>query len=90
MGYKIIYNKKAIKKGNGLRVQTMTACFALLFVLTVKASWPEAADFLQEILVSEELSRRAQAMTAMVRELEHGEAVSEAVEVFCQEILGGK
>ena len=88
MGYKIEYQKEKPKKRNFILLQTLIASFLLLFSLIIRASWPEAVDKYNDLLVSDQLSRGAQALSAMVLELEQGADMTEAVEAFCVEIFG--
>lgn len=90
MGYRIVYGKSPGKRVNFLPLQTWIALALLLFVVSVRLSWPEGTEQLQKIFVSDNLSRDAEALVAMAENLAAGKDVQEAVAVFCQEIFGGK
>ena len=89
MGYKIVYGKKKRRQYHPLRLQTVVAAFIFLLVLCVCASWPEGTAQLRRVFVSEELSESAQAMIAMVEDLKAGDDISDAIMVFCQELIHG-
>lgn len=89
MGYKIIYGKKKRRQYHPMRLQSMVAAFIFLLVLCVCASWPEGTAQLRRIFISEELSESAQAMVSLVEGLKAGDDISDAVMVFCQELIHG-
>lgn len=89
MGYKIVYSKEKSKKHKILRLQALIAAFLLLFSIYVRISWPAGRAFLQSVLVSDSLSHGAEAVMALLENLEAGDSISDAVAVFCQEIFYG-
>lgn len=88
MGYRIVYNQDPVKKYRFLPLQNWIAMFLFLLALVVRITWPSGAQMLREIFVPKELSREAEAVVAMVQQLQLGDSISDAVEVFCQEIFG--
>lgn len=90
MGYKIIYGKDPVKKHSFTRLQGLICGFFLLFSLAVRLFWPAGSQVLRDLFVTDQLSQGAQAAVAMVEDLQQGESVSDAVSVFCQEILHGQ
>ena len=93
MSYRIIYGEEPKKlKSNGIRLGRIAAytalCFALFAVLTV-TFWPEGKSVLQEALLPGDASVTAQALENMMENLRSGEALGDAVVVFCQEIMDG-
>lgn len=89
MGYKIQYGETVPKKSNFLRMQSMICVFLMIFTLFVRLFWPGGQAALRHLLVSDSLSRGAQAVMAMVLEMEAGESITDAVAVFCQEFIYG-
>lgn len=90
MGYKIIYGQDPVKKYSFTRIQGLICCFFLLFSFTVRLFWPAGAQVLRQAFVTDQFSHGALAVMEMVEDLQQGESVSDAVSVFCQEILHGQ
>ena len=90
MGYKIVYGQDPVKKYNFTRMQGLICGFFLLFSLAVRLFWPAGTQVLRQVFVTDRISHGAQAVIAMVEDLQQGESVSDAVSVFCQEILHGQ
>lgn len=91
MGYKIVYGpenkEKDAPKVTLLRLQTLSAAFLLFFVLCVRTSWPAGTEKLQEILLPGKPSQAGTAFETLVENLQHGDDLTDAVTVFCQDIL---
>lgn len=73
MGYRIRYEKPKWRK------YWLWFCFFLLFFLF---SWYFAGDVLTNLVFPHELE-------ALIRDIEEGSGLSDAVSAFCQEILDG-
>lgn len=89
MGYKIVYSKPTRQKKSRKRIILFVSLFFLLFAVCTRISYPEAAGFLWNVLVSEQWTMEMEAFLEMITEGERGEGVTDAVQVFCQEIFGG-
>lgn len=91
MGYRIVYGEKPFRKFGTCRIKkrlgTMTAGFFLLFLLLTNLCWPEGRQKLWEICIPGNAQVTAAAFEAMVEDLRAGESVSDALTVFCQEII---
>ena len=93
MSYRIVYGdepKKLMCHGIRLgRIAAYTAlCFALFAVLTM-AFWPEGKALIQDVFLPGDAAVTAQALENMVDHLRAGEAIGDAVVVFCREIIAG-
>lgn len=64
------------------------ACLVLFGALTLKF-WPEGAQVLQEVFLPGDAAVTRQALANMAENLKEGEAIGDAVVVFCREIVDG-
>lgn len=91
MGYRIVYGPmpKVPKVNNHkpLRLQAMTAMFALLFVLTVRQAWPEGTELLREFLLPGESNVTESAFSEMIVNLQEGQPLGDAFTAFCRQIV---
>lgn len=93
MGYRIVYGEEPVRWQNRkLRAGRVAACTAVCLMLfgtlTVKF-WPEGAEVLQEALLPGDAAVTRQALENMADNLKAGEAIGDAVVVFCREIVDG-
>lgn len=90
MAYRIVYGpvkgRQGTGRGGGLRIQTMTAAWLLVFALTVSRVWPEGTDKLREYLLPGQDGTQAAVMELMT-EIQAGEPVGEALTAFCRQII---
>lgn len=93
MSYRIVYGEEPARwKPNRLRpgrVAAYTAvCLILFCSLTIKL-WPAGAEVLQEVFLPGDAKVTRQALEHMADNLKAGEAIGDAVAVFCREIVDG-
>lgn len=93
MSYRIEYGEDPFAAGKtGLRMGSVVlytmVCLILFYGLT-SAFWPEGRASLQEFLLPGDNAVTAQALENMVEHLRAGEAIGDAVVVFCREIIDG-
>ena len=85
MGYRIVYGEDPFaetgKRKSHLR--SMTAGFALAFVILVRLFWPQGSDVLRTVL----LPRESAAFVQLTEALRAGEPLGDAVTAFCQRIV---
>lgn len=91
MGYCIVYGhepkQKSGHKRNDLRFRTLIAASILLFSLIVRLTWEDGAEKMRQILLPGPLSAAEQAFSELIADVREGERVSDALTVFCKEIL---
>ena len=91
MGYRIEYDlgqkKRYIIKFRWERAAAMTAGCLALFGLLTNLYWPAGARALREFLIPGDTAVTGQAFEAMVEDIRSGTDISDAVTVFCREIL---
>ncbi len=91
MGYKIVYGpekkENESKKTSLLKLQALSAAFLLFFVLCVHSSWPAGSEKLQELFLPGDKNQTGAAFETLVENLQDGEDFTEAVTVFCQDLL---
>jgi len=93
MGYQIEYRDGlAVRKTEQFRWGRVLlfagVCFLLFSVLTMHF-WPEGEEILQSWLYPGNAAETKTALHHMASRLREGTSLSEAVFVFCQEILNG-
>lgn len=92
MSYRIVYGEEPMhwqKKNRTGRIVAYTAICLILFLTLTWKFWPAGAEVLQEVLLPGDAELTRQALTNMVENLRAGEAIGDAVSVFCQEIVDG-
>lgn len=92
MGYRIDY--QPIKKVRGLekrscRRTALTFLSLLLFFLLTWGFWPEGRALLQEALIPGDNAVTVTALENLSNELSAGTELSQALEIFCMDILEG-
>lgn len=90
MGYRVEY--EPVKKVRGAqkktsRAATLTALCLLLFFLLVSGFWPRGREVLWDLLVPGDASVTVAALEDLTLELRNGEALSSALESFCQKVI---
>ena len=93
LGYRIVYTDgSAIWKKDNIRwgrvLLLATACFAAFYVLT-NQFWTEGSQILQKMIYPMDLQETKAALHDLAASLRAGESLSDAVYVFCEEILVG-
>ncbi len=87
MGYKIEYTtqivKKNLKNTPAIPQWILTFGFFVLFLICSHLFWPGALATLRELAMS-----RDEAVSVFLSELRSGTSFTEAVEVFCQQLIG--
>lgn len=93
MGYRIEYDKGSkayeVRKEHSLRFPVMVASCLVLFFLLTWVFWPEGVELLREMVIPGDNAVTTQAWDTMVDSLKSGASVSDAVTVFCREIIHG-
>ena len=91
MSYRIAYGenpfsvaRQGLRLGNVLRYTVV--CLVLFYALTA-AFWPEGKSSLQDLLLPGDSTVTARALENMIEDLREGEALGDAVVVFCREVL---
>lgn len=92
MAYRVIYgeDESTSKNDNGhsfLRIRILTAGFLLAFSLLVKVFWPAGTAALRTILLPESPSYTQIALDDCVTNIQNGESITQALTVFCRQIL---
>lgn len=91
MGYRIVYGPMPKmpqeRDYKPLRIQVLTAVFALLFVLTVRQAWPEGTALLREFLLPGEQNVTEAAFSEMIGDIREGESLGDALTAFCRQIV---
>ena len=93
MGYRIVYGEGPVVWKNekirwGRVLLFGASCFAAFCMLTIHF-WPEGSQILQQMLYPGDLRDTQAALHHLATRLRAGEALSDAVFVFCQEIVDG-
>ena len=93
MAYRIVYGEEPeFGKRKSIRMRVVAAytfvCLVLWGLLTVKF-WPEGREVLEEFLLPGDPAVTRQALSHMAENLRSGEAIGDAVVVFCREIVDG-
>ena len=91
MGYRITYGQVSGKTypgatGKSSFVQFLL-CAVLAFLLLTRLFWPEGTAALRELLIPGDSRTTAAAFSALVEDVRQGEALSDALRVFCREVL---
>lgn len=90
VGYRITYGQpfegKQYSQPKGRR-RAMTALALAVFLLLTHFFWPEGRAMLRQLLIPGDPDVTAGAFDTLVRQVRAGEAVSDALRAFCQEIL---
>lgn len=91
MGYRIVYGNEPVRwkerKVRLGRVAAYTAVCLVLFATLTSKYWPEGTEVLQEVLLPGDAAVTRQALVNMADNLRAGEAIGDAVVVFCREIM---
>lgn len=91
MGYRVDYGPVMRRKQNpimdAVKMQLMTTAFVLMFILGVKAYWPDGAQQLRSWLLPGAVSGTGSAVSELVEDLRDGTSLAEAVTAFCQQII---
>ena len=93
MAYRIVYSDGSVRQGKrklrpGAVLGYTAVCLALWGVLTVKF-WPEGREALAQMLLPGDPAVTRQALVHMAANLRSGEAIGDAIMVFCREIVDG-
>lgn len=93
MSYRIVYGEEPLcYRRNQLRLRNVArytlVCIVLFAVLTV-GFWPSGRDALLEAILPGDAAVTRQAIVNMAENLKSGEAIGDAVTVFCREIVDG-
>lgn len=93
MSYRIVYGEEPVRwQRKSMRVGRIaaytTVCLILFASLTWKF-WPAGAEVLQEVFLPGDADVTRQALSNMAENLRAGEAIGDAVAVFCREIVDG-
>lgn len=84
MGYRIVYGADPFEEGTKKsHLRSLTAGFALAFVILVRLFYPHGADLLRAQLLPGDDAALAQ----LTADLRAGEPVGEAVTAFCRTIM---
>ncbi len=87
MAYKIEYGtvlkRRKTKKRPNFRQHAMTAGCFLLFVLVAHLFWPDRLAALRTLLLPQ-----TGAVMALVDDLQSGDSLPQAIEAFCQQVMG--
>ena len=84
MGYRIVYGPELpVRKSS--RLGLWTAVFLLVFVTAVRLVWPMGTEYLREVLKPGE--ETVQAFAQMVKKVENGQGMGEAVTAFCRTVV---
>lgn len=91
MGYRVEY--EPVKKVRGAekrtsRVAALTAVSLALFGILVCSFWDRGREVLQDLLLPGDGAVTAAAMEDLVRDLQTGLPLGEAVEGFCRTVIG--
>ena len=93
MGYRIEYDGEVVvwkqERVNGLRVFSMAMVCLLLFGILSYHFWPEGWSVLETWIYPGDLQVTKAAFQNMADNLQAGVGISDAVTVFCREILDG-
>lgn len=90
MGYRVEYGPAPEKVPSFFvknRVWMMTAIFLMLFALAVKLFWPEGTAALCQVFLPGESGTMQSAISGLIDHLQSGQTFSEAMTVFCKEII---
>lgn len=91
MGYSVKYGEEKRRNlGSGVswvRLRTMIAVGILTFAIAVHAFWPEGAEKLRSVFVPGPATLVETAVLDMVKDLKSGNNISDALTVFCSQIL---
>lgn len=91
MSYRIIYGQASSKQyppqKRKSRLAAFLPCALLAFVLLTRLFWPEGTEALRELLIPGDADITTAAFSALVEDVRQGEALPEALRVFCREIL---
>lgn len=92
MSYRIVYGEEPVFKQKKIRTGRIAAytavCLILFASLTLKF-WPSGAELLQEVFLPGDAEVTRHALSNMAENLRAGEAIGDAVAVFCREIVDG-
>lgn len=89
MGYKIVYSKPMRQKESRMGLVLLVSLFFLTFSLCVRLTYPEIVNYLWEFMIPDQFSAEIEAFIDSISEAEQLDGVMDAVQVFCQEIIGG-
>lgn len=91
MGYHISYNtsnyEKPIVLRNGGNLLLTTGIFFILFLLLVKAFWPEGNAVIKKIFWAGEVDVLNRVVKHSLAAMENGQAFPDAIKTFCAEML---
>lgn len=84
MGYRIVYGADPFEeKKKKSHLRSLTAGFALAFVILVRLFYPQGAQILREHL----LPGNENAIMRLTEDIQAGEPIGEAVTAFCRTIM---
>ena len=89
MSYQINYGltSRPIKNSAKNKPWGLTWIVLLVFLLLVNSCWPRGHAVLRDLLWPGEPEKTQQALETFVTQLRYGEPVTDAIELFCLEIL---
>ena len=90
MGYRIVYGADRsmdVDRQRSASLRTMIAISFCFFALLVKFFWPEGREVLMGYLLPNKQTVALIAFSEMIENLQQGAIMSEALTVFCKEIL---
>lgn len=91
MGYRIEYDhgecKFQVLKENRSRLPGLTAGALAAFLILTHLFWPAGDSAIQDFLIPGDDVVTRKAAQTMVQELREGASLTQAVEVFCREII---
>lgn len=85
MGYRIVYGADPfIEQKPGKRhLRSLTAGFALAFLILVRCFWPQGTALLRRVLLPGDMA----AFQQMTDEIRAGEPIADAVTAFCRSVV---
>lgn len=93
MAYRIVYSvsedcvcKKKLRVGN---IAGYSIICLILFAYLTARFWPAGREVMEEALLPGDVTVTRQALVHMAENLRSGEAIGDAVVVFCREIVDG-
>ena len=91
MSYRINYGHPSDKRypaasGQG-RLPSMICAAFLLFLLLTNTFWPSGRALLKDLFIPGNPETTANAFSGLMEDIREGEELSEALTVFCREIL---
>lgn len=91
MGYRIEYDsgkrQYEVRRVCPWRLPLMAAGAFAVFLLLTSLLWPEGIEAMKELLIPGDNTVTLRALEEMAEDLKAGASISDAVTVFCKEIL---